>query len=328
MSMMAPAVVFNGVDNVVVCDIEMPEPGPGCVQIKTHASMISVGTETWGLRDLFTWQKTPFPCVPGYQRVGTITKVGEGVSGWNVGDRVMATTGCWEGKVRSFWGAHASVANTHQHELYRIPEGVDDVDASGTVVAQVGYNAAYRPDLKPGDWVVVYGDGIIGQCAAQAARARGTRVILVGHRRERLTLGAEFSADATVNNTLENVTDAVRRIAGQEHVRAVIDTVQNDVAQKEYVPILQPGHGQIVYSGFTPGTVWADMALLQQRELTTHFVAGWNRARMEATLNLMAGRKMKLRPLVTHRVPFQRGAEMYRLAREKSAPFMGIVLDW
>lgn len=326
--MFAPAVVFRAVDDVAVQNIEMPDPGPGCVQIQTHASMISVGTETWGLRNLFTWQKTPFPCVPGYQRVGTIVKLGPDVTGWTIGERVMATTGCWQGSVHSFWGAHAAVANTHQNELYRIPDGVDAVDAAGTVVAQVGYNAAYRPELTPGDWVIVYGDGIIGQCAAQSARARGARVILIGHRQERLALGAEFSADATVNNSGENVGEAVRRITGQEHVRAVLDTVQSEAAQKEYVPLLQPGRGQIVYSGFTPGTVWADMALLQQRELTTHFVAGWTRARMEATLKLMAERKLRLRPLVTHRVPFQRGAEMYRMARQKSAPFMGIVFEW
>jgi 2-desacetyl-2-hydroxyethyl bacteriochlorophyllide A dehydrogenase len=326
--MFAPAVVFRGVDDVAVQEIEMPDPGVDCVQIKTTVSTISIGTETWGLRDLFTWQKTPFPCVPGYQRVGTIVKLGSGVTGWQLGDKVMATIGAWSGKVNPFWGSHAAVANTHKNELYRIPVGVDDVDASGAVVAQVGYNAAYRPDLNPGDWVMVYGDGIIGQSAAQAARSRGAKVIMVGHRTERLSLAAEFSADAVINNGTGNVVQEVQKITGKPHVRAVIDTVQSEAAQKEYVAVLEYARGQIVYSGFTPGTAWADMALLQQRELTTHFVAGWTRARMEATLNLMAQQKVNLKPLVTHRVPFQKAAEMYRMAREKSAPFMGISFDW
>ena len=65
------------------------------------------------------------------------------------------------------------------------------MDAAGAVVAQVGYNAASRVAMQPGDWVVVYGDGIIGQSAAQAARARGARVILVGHRAERVALAAQ-----------------------------------------------------------------------------------------------------------------------------------------
>lgn len=326
--MFAPAVVFRGVDDVAVQEIDMPEPGADDVQIKTTTSTISVGTETWALRDLFSWQKTPYPCVPGYQRVGTIVKLGSGVTGWKVGDKVMATTGHWTGKVASSWGSHAALANTHKNELYRIPEGVDDVDAAGTVVAQVGYNAAQRPNMNPGDWIVVYGDGIIGQSAAQAARARGAKVIVVGHRAERLSLAAEFSADAVVNSKSGNVVQEVQKISGQPHVRAVIDTIQSEAAQKEYVNMLEYARGQIVYSGFTPGTVWADMALLQQRELTTHFVAGWTRSRMEATLTLMAQRKLNLKPLVTHRVPFSKAPEMYKMALEKSAPFMGITFDW
>lgn len=49
---------------------------------------------------------------------------------------------------------------------------------------------------------------------------------------------------------------------------------QSEAAQREYMPLLQHGRGQIVYSSFTPRTTWADMALLQQQELTAHFVSG------------------------------------------------------
>lgn len=183
------AVVFEGVDRVTVRDIEMPEPGEGLVQIRTRYSTISAGTEGWGLRNQFTWQPTPFPCVPGYQRTGEITRLGPAVTDWKVGDQVMATIGKWQGEVGPFWGAHAAVANTPASELFRIPAGAPELDASAAVVAQVGYNAAYRASLKAGDWVVVFGDGIIGQFAAQAARSRGCRVILVGHRAERIAVG-------------------------------------------------------------------------------------------------------------------------------------------
>jgi threonine dehydrogenase-like Zn-dependent dehydrogenase len=221
-----------------------------------------------------------------------------------------------------------AVGNTSASELYRIPPGVDDVDASGTVVAQVGYNAAYRATLSPGDWVVVYGDGLIGQSAAQAAKSRGARVILVGHRPERLMLGVQHSADAVVNNREEEVVPTVRRITGSETVTAVLDSVQTEAAEREYVPLLRHAAGQIVYCGFTPGTAWADMGLLQQRELTAHFISGWTRARMEATLALMEAGKMALRPLITHLTPAARGPEMYDMIVQKSAPFVGITLDW
>ena len=65
--MQTQAVVFVEVDHVDLRTIDMPAPGPGQVQIRTTYSTISAGTEGWGLRNLFTWQPTPFPCVPGYQ---------------------------------------------------------------------------------------------------------------------------------------------------------------------------------------------------------------------------------------------------------------------
>jgi threonine dehydrogenase-like Zn-dependent dehydrogenase len=70
------------------------------------------------------------------------------------------------------------------------------------------------------------------------------------------------------------------------------------------------------------------MALLQQRELTTHFVSGCTRDRMEATLALMAAGQMRIGPLITHLVSYARGPEMYRMILDKNEPFLGITLDW
>lgn len=71
-AMKTPAIVFTDVDRAEVLDIEMPPPGPGEVQVRTHFSTISAGTEGWVFRNRFTWQPTKYPCVPGYQRYGEI----------------------------------------------------------------------------------------------------------------------------------------------------------------------------------------------------------------------------------------------------------------
>jgi threonine dehydrogenase-like Zn-dependent dehydrogenase len=239
----------------------------------------------------------------------------------------MATVGTWQGDVVPFWGSHGDVLNTVASELYRIPEGVDDIDASGLVVAQVGYNAAFRPTISQGDWVVVYGDGLIGQSGAQAARARGANVILVGHRADRVALARAHSAHFAINSRECVPADAVREIIGG-FAAVVIDTVQSEAAQQEYMPMLETAHGQVVYSGFTPGKTWADMGRLQQQELTAHFVAGWTRQRMESTLALMAQGKMSLKPLITHHLAAADLADAYNMIIAKSKSFLGITLDW
>lgn len=327
--MKAQAIIFEQPDRVSWGEVDISDPRPGEVQIRTEASMISVGTERWVLQRRFTWADTPYPCVPGYQRVGTITKLGAGVDGFQEGERVAATVGVWEGAIRPANGSHIAAANTPVDQVYKLPAGVHPVDASGLVVAQVGYNAASRLQISAGEWVIVYGDGLIGQCGAQAVRARGARTILVGHRDERLQLAARYSADAVINSGSQSVSEQVSRITQGAEVAAILDTVQQEQAQREYMPLLERKRGkQIVYSGFTPAAVWADMALLQQWETTCHFVSGWQRERMEATLQLMAAGQMRLEPLVTHRASYLQGGEMYRMVLNNNEPYLGICFEW
>jgi len=329
--MNVPAVIFQAPGQVVVREVAVPPPGPGEIQIRTEFSVISAGTEGHCLRARFSWGPTPFPCVPGYQRAGTIQALGEGVNGLAPGDRVVATIAPFDpavSGVSSQWGAHAAVANTSATQVFALPTDVDPLDAAGFVVAQVGWNAANRANLDAGDWVLVMGDGLIGQMAAQAARARGAKVILAGRRPDRLRLALMYSADAVVNVREENLTEAVKVITGLPRVGAVLDSIQGEEVQAEYLELLENGLGQIVYCGNSYENSWANLAWLQQRELTAHFVSGFTRERLQATLHLMGRGQMTLKPLLTHRVPFWRAPEMYGLILEPRSPFLGMVLDW
>ncbi len=324
----AAAIVFTGVNQVELRQVNVPDPGPDEVQIRTQYSTISGGTEGWILQNLFTWQPTNYPCIPGYQRVGVVEAVGSNISNWQVGDRVVATRSHWADGLNAQSGAHAALGNTPVSEVYAVPQGVEDVDAAGTVVAQVGYNAASRATIDDGDWAVVYGDGLIGQSAAQAMRARGARVILVGHRADRLRMAKAHSADVVINSHDAAVIDIIHKQTNGKPVPVVLDSVQHEAAQAEYMPLLERAKGQIVYCGFTPGTTWADMGLLQRYEVTTHFISGWTRSRMDATLQRFAEGKMALRKLITHLAPFHQGPQLYELHLNKSEPFLGMTLDW
>jgi 2-desacetyl-2-hydroxyethyl bacteriochlorophyllide A dehydrogenase len=330
MSTSSTQVIFEAVARVAVRDVVVPPPEADQVQIRTLFSGISSGTEGWALRNEFTWEPTRFPCVPGYQRVGIVTALGAGVTEFELGQCVFATVSRKIGDVEMMWGGHVGLGNSPAKEVQLVPAGVDDLDAANAVVAQVGYNAAGRLTLEAGAWVVVYGDGLIGQCAAQAARARGYRVILVGHRDARLALGAKFSADHVINRKTSTrpIADAVREITGGKNVRGLLDSVQTVAAQKEYLGFLERESGQIVYCGFTPGETWADQGLLQQHQVTTHYVSGWTRARLAATLEEFARGRMRAKPLITHLLPSRDAASAYALIENKATDSLGITLDW
>ncbi len=320
------ALIVSAPDRFDLGGIAMPAPGPGLVQVRTLHSLISAGTERWVAAGRFTWAQTPFPMVPGYQRVGVVEACGPGVDQVRPGDVVSATMGVWDGPVPPFWGAHLAVANSPAAECRRLPAGVDPLDAAGLVVAQVGLNAAERIAMAAGDWVAVWGDGLIGLCAAQAARARGARVVVVGRHGGRLAAARAVGVEAVVDAHGDAIA-GVRAAIGAERVHAVIDTVQSEASQRVFVELLAEG-GQIVASGFTPGTCWADMALLQQRQLTMHFVQGWTAPRMQRTLDLMASGAMRLRPLVSHVVDPDDAPRACRMIVDRSAPFTGIAITW
>lgn len=328
LTMRAAAVLFHERNDANLGEIEIGEPGPEEVQVRTIASFVSTGTERWILTDRFSPSGTPYPCVPGYQRVGIVTKVGADIRDLQAGERVIATSGQWHGSISPYWGAHLEAANTHRSEIYRVPPAVEDADAAGAVVAQVGYNAASRIALSGQDWIVIYGDGIIGHCAAQAARARGARTILVGRRQQRLALGAAFSADHIVDAGAGHVLQQVMELTKGQPVTAILDTLQQEAIQREYMPMLRPGAGQIVYCGHTTDKAWADMTLLQAQGLTCHYVSDWTRERIESTIALMSAGALKIAPLITHRGTAEEAPGFYRMLLDNREPFLGILIDW
>jgi len=325
--MKVQAIVHPQKSKTILESVDLPDPGPGEVQVKTTLSAISVGTEGWVMNDVFSWIPSEFPCVPGYQRVGIVTQLGAGVTDIEVGTRVVATQGNWSSPLTGQWGSHAAHGNTPADEIYEVPDGVTDEDAAACVIAQVGWNAASRIVMDKDEWVLVYGDGLIGQLAAQAARSRGARVALVGHRPERLEIGARYSADVVINSNVENVAAEMAHHS-PNGITAVIDTTQNLEAQLEFSTLLEHGAGQVVYSGFSSGTHWGDMARLQQDEFTVHFVSGWTRPRMMATLNCFAAKTMSFANLITHTAKPNDAPKLYDLINTKAAPFLGLLIDW
>ncbi|MEQ4210487.1 medium chain dehydrogenase/reductase family protein, partial [Actinopolymorpha sp. B9G3] len=224
-----------------------------------------------------------FPAVPGYQRVGVVEEVGSDVVGFRIGQRVVATSGLGYVEVGSAWGGHSSRSISEAADVYDA-EGIPAERSAFVVVAQVGYNAASRLLLDAGAHVLVVGDGVIGASAAFACRARGFDVLVAGRHRSRLDTLHE-AGFATVDARATDVEVTVARFDPS----AVIDTVQNAEAFDMYIPSLPRRTGQVVYSGHSPDgvTAWGDMAVLQQRELTVHFVSGITSTRVEATLGLM-----------------------------------------
>ena len=132
----------------------------------------------------------------GHEYCGTIAAVGEGVTAWSEGDRVVGGGGMAPaGSLPSFKGArfnyrtmgfdakpvraYAEYVLMEEWEPLGVPDGVSDEDAALCEPLAVAVHAVRRSAVKLGDSVAVLGGGPIGLFTAQAARAAGaSRVIL------------------------------------------------------------------------------------------------------------------------------------------------------
>ena len=245
----------------------------------------------------------------------------------NPGDRVFATTSRIDSGATMGWGGHIAHSVCDEREVIPLPAGLDLKEAAALVLAQVGYNGGCRPPVSRGDPALVVGDGLVGQWLAQMLRHRGARVILVGRHAERLGIAAKHSADVAINER-ETTLDALKAQYAPDGFAVVGDSV-GTVASVESVIRIARRDGHLVLNGYyREGEHLLSIQMLHGREITAHAPAGWTRARLLATLDLVESGALKVSPLHTHTFPVEQAARAYDLVLRKREPFLGIYFRW
>ena len=182
--------VVGGPETLVVEDIDPPSPGPGEVVIDVAACAINF-PDTLIIRDLYQF-KPPRPFSPGGEVSGTIAALGEGVSGWRVGDRVIAGVG--SGGLREQVAIAAA-------RLFRVPDGIDPVRASALLMTYGTTIHALkdRGGIAEGQTVLVLGAaGGVGLSGVELAKAYGCRVVAAVSSEEKASAARAAGADEVV----------------------------------------------------------------------------------------------------------------------------------
>ena len=193
------SILFTKKDTAEFVEEAMPEPGPGQVRIRLARSCISSGTERaklvgvpdsgvgiFGEGDTTTW-----PRRSGYSCSGVVDKVGDGVGGMKVGDRVAAS-----------WSFHSQFVCVPAQDVYPVPDGVSFADSAFAHLATFPMAAIRKCRLEIGEGAIVMGQGILGQMAVLLLRAAGAAPVIAADpdavKRERaLALGADAALDPT-----------------------------------------------------------------------------------------------------------------------------------
>ncbi len=180
----------GGPESLVVEDIDAPVPGPGEVLIDVAACAINY-PDTLIIKDMYQF-KPPRPFSPGGEISGTIAALGEGVTGWQIGDRVIAGTGS---------GGLREQVTLQAARLFRVPDGIDLVQASALLMTYgtTIHGLKDRGDIAEGQTVLVLGAaGGVGLSAVELAKAYGCRVVAAVSSEEKAAVARKAGADEVV----------------------------------------------------------------------------------------------------------------------------------
>ena len=321
--------------NVVFRAVEAPDPGPQDVVVEVEYSWISNGTEGSFVRGERIGGDTPradsdplpFPHISGYQKTGRVVAVGSDVNPEIAcaGDAVFATVSRVAGMFYDHAG-HISPAVTHQSQIYRLPSGADPIEYSGLVLTQVGYNVGISCDVKPGDYAVVIGDGMVGHWSAQTLRHRGAQVMMLGRHADRLALFDHGDGGCVVNQASEDIGEAIRAWS-KGGISVLADTVGSIDTIYALMPFMKH-HGDIVSAGFYGSNGQIDIQRLRMKELRLSAPSGWAPDRLRQTMELIASGHLKTRHLISAIVPAEQAGEAFRRILSREQGLLGVVLDW
>lgn len=286
-------------------EAEDPRPAAGEVVVDVVASALNRADvmQRLGLYPLAPGT-SPYP---GLEASGRISAVGEGVTGWQVGDEVCALlTG----------GGYAQKVTVPAGQLLPVPEGVGLVEAAGLpeAVATVWSNIVTTAGLKKGETLLVHGGaGGVGTAAIQIAKALGARVVTTVGGPEKVARARELGADVAVDYRTEDFAES-----GPYDV--ILDVVGGDYLERNVRSLA--ADGRLVVIGLQNGLEGnLNLAELVFKRASVHGTTLRTRSREQKAAIIADVRKHvwpmiengAVRLLIDQTVPMAEAAEAHRL---------------
>lgn len=316
---------FGGPEVLAWRDVpDPPPPGPGEIQIRIAARGVQF-VDVLMLAGKYQFRPEP-PFIPGNEAAGHVIALGAGVTGFAVGDAVMA---------RQTLGTFAEIGNARAALCDPVPAGISLAQAG---VFRGAYTTAYhallqRGRLAAGEWVLVHGAaGGIGIAAIQVAKTFGARVIATAGSAEKRAACLEEGADHAIDYRAGFV-DQVKALTGGRGVDIVYDPI-GDTVTEESLRCLTWG-GRLLILGFLgggPANIRSNYLLIKGIDAIGVRIGGLNEvnpdlaaANMKALLDLAAAGR--LRPRISHTFRLDQAEEALRAVIERKVIGKAVLLS-
>jgi threonine dehydrogenase-like Zn-dependent dehydrogenase len=327
-----PVVVLGGPRSVRV-DWREPGPvGPGQVRVRTLLSGISAGTELAQYRGLsphlaLRWDPAlrlfgdaaddgSYPMESwGYEEVGEVVELGPGVREPRAGAIVWGS-----------WGHRGeAVLDAGEAACRQLPPGQPAVAGAFARIGAIALNAVFDAGVLLGEWVAVFGQGVVGLLVTQLVRLSGGRVIAVDLVDRRLALARQLGAEHALRGGEGDVGRRIKELTGGRGADVSIEVSGACPALADAIRATAYG-SRVVAAGFYQGgagSLYLGREFHHNRvEVRSSQTSGvrpdiqhrWDRLRLERTVVAQAAQgRLQLEPLVSHRVPVERAAQAFAM---------------
>src|SRR6266404_4706859 len=342
------AAVYHGKNDVRVESVPVPQIGPGEILVRVHTCGIC-GTD---LQKISTGSHSA-PRIFGHEIAGKVAAIGQGVSDFKIGDRVMAfhhipCGNCFycERKVFAQCPTYKKVGVTAGHEpsgggfseyvrvmdwivkkgIVKIPDNVSYEQASYIEPVNTCLKGIETLRLKKDETVLVIGQGPIGIILALLAKRAGGRVITSDLHSQRLTIAKALG----INEVLDAKADLVTQIRGLTESRgadAVIVAVASNALIQPALDATRPGGRVLLFAQTVRSTAEFDPSAvcMDEKSLLGSYSASVDLQNLSADFVFNSG--IDLTQLISHRFPIAKATQGLELAANPQPDSMKIVIS-
>lgn len=314
----------GGPETLVLEEIADPVPGKGEVLIEVHACSINF-PDTLMIRDLYQFRPER-PYAPGSELAGRILALGEDVTGWSAGDRVIAMIG---------HGGLAQKVVAPVQRLFALPDDVDYATGASLLMTYgtTIHGLKDRGHIKAGDTVLVLGAaGGVGLSAVELAKAFGARVIAAVSSEEKAQVARASGADDVViygrapfdKAQSKALAEQFKAACGPDGANIIYDVVGGDYSEPALRAIAWEGRFLVV--GFPAGIARLplNLTLLKSCDVCGVFWGAWTarepaafKAEVEELFALL--KEGRINPRISQRFPLDQGREAIALLENRQA---------
>jgi 6-hydroxycyclohex-1-ene-1-carbonyl-CoA dehydrogenase len=317
------AAVFHGAESGLSIE-EVPTPSPvpgealvrvaGCGMCHTDLHYLDHGVPTF----------KPPPIILGHEAAGTVAAVGERVTDWSEGDRVLIPAVLSCGRCRfcrmgrenlcerlemlgnHIDGAYAEYVAVNASELVAVPEEIplDKASVIADAVSTPYHAVKHRGRVRTGDTVAVVGCGGVGLNIVQCAAAAGGRVIAIDLNEERLEIARTLGAEETINpEGVERLDKHVRKLTGGG-VDVAFEAIGQAVTVEMAFSLLRKG-ARLCVIGFSHEPATIPVGKLMFFELEMVGSLGCGGGDYPEIVELVRQGKLQLDPVVSGTIPLE-----------------------